>query len=98
MSSLIPVGYIQEALDVAGIEDAKLRDYSGRFMYGETCLGIVFDHALAPLSFMTALGLVQEYTQGFNALDLARAARMDEMGKGVVVYFPGWAVEWLSKS
>lgn len=40
----IPRRLIEDALSEAGIWEFSIRDkYSGRFMYGKTCFGVVFD-------------------------------------------------------
>lgn len=50
------------------------RDYSGRFMFGATCVGIEGDNLAAILEAAGARGL--------------RGARHDQMGKGWIVYWP----------
>lgn len=50
------------------------RDYSGRFMFGTTCVGIEGDNLAAILEAAGARGL--------------RCARHDQLGKGWIVYWP----------
>ena len=50
------------------------RDYSGRFMFGATCVGIAGDNLAAILEAAGARGL--------------RGARHDQLGKGWIVYWP----------
>ena len=69
-------------------------DYSGRGMYGETCLG--FD---GPRGAGVTLGAAIMYTLGVlgddpdTALEMAAAGTTDSMGLGTIYYFPGWTVE-----
>lgn len=69
---------------------AARRDYSGRFMYGETCPG--FD--VEDVSAATALAVAAGTVLGEEcAMDLAHHSRTDQMGLGIIVYFPGVNVE-----
>lgn len=70
--------------------------YSGRGMYGKTCASITFDQLVEAFQFFARLG---EYTAGvpmededptLSMQELAGSARTDSMGRGLVVYFPGW--------
>jgi hypothetical protein len=61
-------------------------DYSGRGMYGDTCLGIVVS------SQRTAFRLVACMTAVLGidtTLDITRKAATDNMGRDMIVYFPG---------
>lgn len=109
--------WVETALDNMGQDPADvIRDsYSGRGMYGGTCLGFVLDSQaqIATLSaelcrqaVMESAG--QEFAASDTADDAAQAverdaetgidivvnlfdaAREDSMGRGVIVYFPGW--------
>ncbi len=70
------------------LEDAfKVRSYSGRGMYGATCLAVTTDDGLAEVVAHVVLNVDDE-----NRHDVARALRRmktDSMGLGMVVYFPG---------
>lgn len=61
------------------------RDYSGRGMYGESCIGFkTYD----PMRAMFQLGIESEICDA-NVAWLQRANfRTDSMGKGTIVYFP----------
>lgn len=50
------------------------RHYSGRFMFGATCVGVEGDNLAAILEAAGARGL--------------RGARHDQLGKGWIVYWP----------
>jgi len=86
------------ALDVARLDDESVRwDYSGRYMYGRTCFGLVC--SLQELSaFLVALGaelgeaqaLEDDETAG-EVHDLVRAllsdVSSDNMGLNMIWYF-----------
>jgi hypothetical protein len=82
---------IEDALDSQGgnwdYED--IRSYSGRGMYGEECLGIVFNDSRDAYGFFVELA-AEDYD---TAELLARKAREDSMGTSVIVYFPGVQVD-----
>lgn len=75
----------------AGIpEEAVRTDYSGRYMYGATCVG--FD--LSGASEMLSLGAALRNECDVETLEqFESAATTDSMGMGIVVYFPGIEVE-----
>lgn len=62
-------------------------DYSGRFMYGKSCGGIVYD-----VDDDTVLNDLEEYLLDVDESDLAESirdsARFDSMGLSRIVYFP----------
>lgn len=60
-------------------------DYSGRFMYGRTCVGFVCD------CVNEALEELQGYLQDNNYEDadsIEDLARTDNMGLSMIIYFP----------
>lgn len=83
-------------------------DYSGRFMFGETCFGIVTDSlATVARDFQNALRDVirdcTSYEPGPDSIadeaqelldtDIFTDYRQDNMGLSFIVYFPGITVE-----
>lgn len=68
-------------------------DYSGRGMYGTTCLGIVCD---SPLNTMLNLGYyLQEFQEDNDtviSMDLLGRARKDQMGVSEIIYFPDFVI------
>ena len=62
-------------------------DYSGRAMYGETCVG--WSGNFSPLELAAAL---QEWLE-YDAHDWAKHHRTDSLGLGEIHYFPGITVE-----
>ena len=73
---------LQKALEAQGYE---CRSYSGRFMYGKTCLAFVTDDSLLSIGF--ALGK-SKFVYDIDEYDLERM-RQDSMGLSIVYYFPG---------
>ena len=66
---------------VSDIDDAELRSYSGRNMYGKECLGIDMESMTDAFRFALS---VQDSDLAF----ILSHPRFDDMGKGIVVYFP----------
>lgn len=64
-------------------------DYSGRGMYGDTCIGFDVDS----LAELVRIGAVAQQLFGDDNPELvhalARGARTDSMGLGSIVYWPG---------
>lgn len=70
--------------------------YSGRAMYGRTCVAFALD-GISPLALF---GLILEGADRFeaddreeviaNLIQLAQDARTDSFGLGTVLYFPGF--------
>ena len=69
-------------------EDDFRTDYSGRYMYGKSCIGVV-GNAKDLLSFILT---AQQHLDDDVIYDLAGAMRQDNMGLSMIYYFPGWTV------
>ena len=70
--------------EAAGNYDGGITEYSGRCMYGTTCLGINLDD----LRKVTEL-LVYIAGDDHNlATTLANNLTLDDMGRGVIAYWP----------
>ena len=77
---------VQEALDEAGFDHCE---YSGRGMYGKQCVGVKLEgHTDAYEMFALIAGENPEF-----GAELARSARTDDMGLGIIVYWPGARIE-----
>ena len=74
---------ITDALDL-DYDDVR-EDYSGRSMYGRTCLGFTTD------ATAYRLGVIMARVLGDEADDLSCVS--DSMGMGMIYYFPGLTVE-----
>lgn len=72
-------------------EDVLREDYSGRFMYGAECLGIV--HAPHGGDIGKFYIYLAQYLDADVACELADAARTDSMGLDTITYWPGVTLE-----
>lgn len=74
-------------------------DYSGRGMYGRTCVGVVGSSVSVALRFMFALAeQISEdgddaWEQRENVMELAEDLRTDSMAYDTIYYFPGLVIE-----
>jgi len=75
---------LTKLIQVANLFESKVRTYSGRNMYGKECLGI-------DCNYGSEIELIEEAaSQGI------RGAKIDTMGKGMIVYWPDLEKnEWL---
>lgn len=66
-------------------------DYSGRFMYGATCLGLSFEGSAGSLfaAFIRELETYGEYVNE-EAAEMFDDMRSDNLGLGTIFYFPCW--------
>lgn len=79
---------LEDIADEAGIEyDNISTDYSGRGMYGKDCIGFYLESNSQLLSLGAAL-----QTEGVLD-DFVGRARLDSLGYGSIVYFPGITCE-----
>jgi hypothetical protein len=72
--------------------------YSGRGMYGETCLSVVFVGKRIQRNlcrFMVELGMAVDldYVTPSTATELADDVCTDDLGMDMIVYFPGWKLD-----
>lgn len=94
----VPASIISDALwevrNFAGWESASIyvtNDYSGRCMFGEQCFGFVFDSQDVEDRFFDAISDADH--ELYKTLRPAR--KYDSMGRGSIVYFPGFQIdEW----
>lgn len=76
---------IMEALkEMQDNDEISIRSYSGRNMYGKSCLGIITENYL--LFLMQFGALLQENNENVN--DRNFKPLIDNMGKKYVIYFP----------
>jgi hypothetical protein len=66
---------------VSNLDNAEVRSYSGRNMYGRSCLGI--DMESMTDAFCFALSVQDE-----DLALLLDSPAFDNMGRGIIVYFP----------
>ena len=81
-----------EVADIVGLDADDVRTgYSGRGMYGKTCVGFDLDGSSSLLGLGAALASVfpDTYTEFLHR------ARTDGMGRGIIVYFPGIETDYV---
>jgi hypothetical protein len=66
---------------VSDIDDAVLRSYSGRNMYGKQCLGIDMESMTDAFRFALSV-------QDSDLIYRLSQPVFDNMGRGIIVYFP----------
>ncbi len=80
--------------------DGRPRSYSGRNMYGDTCLGVTTDQS--PIQFIITvcreLAKIDDPNSGTDDIFclLEEDVKTDSMGRGNIVYFPSiaWSEEF----
>ena len=78
---------IAEAIEDAGFE--PVTDYSGRFMYGKECPGFSSDSISEVFLMFTTIA--EENPELAHAM--AKGAKTDSMGRGMIVYWPNATYE-----
>lgn len=77
--------------DHEDVGDVRLSPaYSGRGMYGATCLGFTIDEG-SPFAFAMVFGMVagEVLDDPMLVAEFAGRMRSDNMGRGTILYFPG---------
>jgi len=71
------------------IEDAgyETRSYSGRCMYGKSCIGFVIDDSVL-YAVASIVGNVEDFEERLNLVEVFQHVKTDSMGRGTIVYFP----------
>lgn len=90
MESIFTV--LKEACENAGY---TVRSYSGRGMYGRSCIGVECENPVKA-AFEIAAAMTVDYDDCEEWLsELARDASTDSMGRDAILYFPsvGWVAE-----
>jgi len=83
------LGTIEDALNGAG----EIRVYSGRAMYGSSCLGIVTENVTKTMLIL-ARSLMEMDEQDTLSMLVDTSHRTDSMGRNsTVVYFPNLAMD-----
>lgn len=82
----VDVDEIESVLWDADIDEESLyREYSGRYMYGSHCFGIVGDAG----DYGRFIAHLTKRNEDL-ALDLALNVTTDNMGRDMIYYFPGF--------
>jgi hypothetical protein len=80
---------LQQMLEESDIET---QSYSGRGMYGKTCLGVSIDRGGLGDFIARVIEATQSQVGGENIEEIAESFRRmstDSLGMGQIVYFPG---------
>jgi hypothetical protein len=73
--------------------DYRLREnYSGRFMYGSDCFGIVTEQGVNPVGMGMKLATVLVDNEQEELLARLLSPRQDNMGLGTITYWPD--IQW----
>lgn len=93
---MIDASWVKEALSESGF---RIREYSGRFMYGRRCVGIECDTHHTEYEAIACLieAMPEDRHREKRALaDMIAGARSDSLGLGTILYFPSirWTDEW----
>ena len=93
MTVKLETNQLRRIADTAEIDRDHVRiDYSGRFMYGERCVGFDLDDAAETM--LLGAAIFKELPNEL-AVDMINNVRQDNMGMGIIVYFPGFQCdEW----
>lgn len=82
----LTVDQVNDILDNADLPYESFRnDYSGRFMYGDRCVGFDVD-SLTELGTLAIA--IHEVLGDAEGRDMVERARTDSMGLGYIIYFP----------
>lgn len=88
---------VEDAINDAGLgmDDVHVRHgYSGRGMYGDKCFGIDFETNADMIAFVAAFSY-RACQKGEDIPEWLRDVRTDDMGRGIVAYWPRVALEGL---
>ena len=67
-------------------------EYSGRAMYGDTCIGIVADDVDFVIEDLKQRA-IDEGADGYDVADMLSGARFDQMGLSEIAYWPSLTAE-----
>jgi len=81
---------LTDAIEEVG---ADALPYSGRAMFGESCLGIIPNTDTARYFLYLAQILIENEEQEILDLLLEEPSKEDSLGKGIIVYFPNLLVD-----
>ncbi len=93
MQTILTASEVEGILDYCNLEYHTFRNtYSGRYMYGEWCIGFDLDSA-KDIAFIALAAA--EFMGEDEVIEFINTARTDSMGMGIIVYFPGYTCpEW----
>jgi hypothetical protein len=80
-------------------DDVFRFSYSGRSMYGKTCFGLEVEYHHQAVAILAALAFSMGESEGsWQVVDaLVQNMSVDNMGLGLIYYFPRWQCDWLTE-
>ena len=83
MATILKYDTIAEALYSIGYDETCIRaDYSGRFMYGDQCFGLVVP------DIAVAFELAATLAEAGEDISWIGGARTDSMARDIIIYWP----------
>lgn len=79
-----------ELLTIAGYD---VTSYSGRGMYGKSCVGVRVANDAEMLVMTANVAIECDAAQREELPDIVSNAKTDNMGRGLIVYFPNMQME-----
>lgn len=79
-----------ELITIAGYD---VTSYSGRGMYGNSCVGVRVANDSEMLAMAANIAIECDDAQREELPDIVGNAKTDNMGRGLIVYFPNMPME-----
>jgi len=70
-------------------------NYSGRYMFGDTCIGFMINGISAFSAIAEITKEIESYEDKLVSTEfniMLKSARIDDMGKGQIIYFPHYTI------
>lgn len=94
MSNTISKKTLHSIFEIASANGWNVRnDYSGRCMYGDRCFAIDGDGSLGSFAGQLFIAVAEGDLDPYELSDMFETTRQDNMGLGMVYYFPGWKAD-----
>lgn len=94
MSNTISKNNLRSFFEIASANGWNVRnDYSGRCMYGDRCFAIDGDGSLGQFAGQLFIAVAEGDLDAYELSDMFETTRQDNMGLGMVYYFPGWKAD-----
>ena len=94
MSNTISKQNLKAFFEIASANGWNVRnDYSGRCMYGDRCFAIDGDGSLGSFAGQLFIAVAEGDLDPYELSDMFETTRQDNMGLGMVYYFPGWKAD-----
>lgn len=94
MTNTISKNNLSAFFEIASANGWNVRnDYSGRCMYGDRCFAIDGDGSLGSFAGQLFIAVAEGDLDPYELSDIFATTRQDNMGLGMVYYFPGWKAD-----